>query len=162
MGDAGQWGRARTPANGSGRAPGHTEKMQASRSLLMSPAVVRCCTRGLFRPASASFLSRPEELPKQPPYSSSPLQVARREFQTSVVARDIDTAAKFIGAGAATVGVAGSGAGIGTVFGSLIIGYARNPSLKQQLFSYAILGFALSEAMGLFCLMVAFLILFAM
>lgn len=40
--------------------------------------------------------------------------------------------------------------------------YLRNPSLKQQLFSYAILGFALSEAMGLFCLMVAFLILFAM
>ena len=56
----------------------------------------------------------------------------------------------------------GSGAGIGTVFGSLIIGYARNPSLKQQLFSYAILGFALSEAMGLFCLMMAFLILFAL
>ena len=58
--------------------------------------------------------------------------------------------------------VTGSGAGIGTVFGSLIIGYARNPSLKQQLFSYAILGFALSEAMGLFCLMMAFLILFAL
>uniref|UniRef100_A0A3Q2QAG8 ATP synthase lipid-binding protein n=1 Tax=Fundulus heteroclitus TaxID=8078 RepID=A0A3Q2QAG8_FUNHE len=93
----------------------------------------------------------------------SPLtQVSLRGFQTSAISRDVDTAAKFIGAGAATVGVAGSGAGIGTVFGSLIIGYARNPSLKQQLFSYAILGFALSEAMGLFCLMVAFLILFAM
>ena len=39
--------------------------------------------------------------------------------------KDIDSAAKFIGAGAATVGVAGSGAGIGSVFGSLIIGYAR-------------------------------------
>ncbi|KAF7240361.1 ATP synthase F(0) complex subunit C3, mitochondrial, partial [Varanus komodoensis] len=90
------------------------------------------------------------------------LPVSRRAFHTSSVSRDIDTAAKFIGAGAATVGVAGSGAGIGTVFGSLIIGFARNPSLKQQLFSYAILGFALSEAMGLFCLMVAFLILFAM
>lgn len=51
--------------------------------------------------------------------------VAVRGFQTSAVSRDIDTAAKFIGAGAATVGVAGSGAGIGTVFGSLIIGYAR-------------------------------------
>ena len=56
----------------------------------------------------------------------------------------------------------GSGAGIGTVFGNLIIGYARNPSLKPQLFSYAIMGFALSEAMGLFCLMMAFLILFAL
>ena len=69
-------------------------------------------------------------------------------------------AAKLIGAGAATVGVAGSGAGIGTVFGSLIQGYARNPSLKNQLFSYAILGFALSEAIPLFALMMAFLILF--
>ena len=54
-----------------------------------------------------------------------------------------------------------AGAGIGTVFGSLVIGYARNPGLKQQLFSYAILGFALSEAMGLFCLMMAFMLLFA-
>nr|ALS04579.1 mitochondrial ATP synthase lipid-binding protein precursor [Pseudodiaptomus poplesia]AQS22674.1 mitochondrial-like ATP synthase lipid-binding protein [Pseudodiaptomus poplesia] len=87
--------------------------------------------------------------------------MAARTIQTTAVTRDIDSAAKFIGAGAATVGVAGSGAGIGSVFGSLIIGYARNPSLKQQLFSYAILGFALSEAMGLFCLMMAFLLLFA-
>ena len=84
-----------------------------------------------------------------------------RALHSTPVQRDIDSAAKFIGAGAATVGVAGSGAGIGSVFGSLIIGYARNPSLKQQLFSYAILGFALSEAMGLFCLMMAFLLLFA-
>ena len=84
-----------------------------------------------------------------------------RALQTTAQRKDIDSAAKFIGAGAATVGVAGSGAGIGSVFGSLIIGYARNPSLKQQLFSYAILGFALSEAMGLFCLMMAFLLLFA-
>nr|AIE43802.1 ATP synthase F0 subunit 9 [Lophophysema eversa] len=68
--------------------------------------------------------------------------------------------AKIIGAGAATIGVSGRGAGIGTVFGNLIIGYARNPSLKQQLFTYAILGFAISEAMGLFCLMMAFLILY--
>merc|ERR1712177_114941 len=94
---------------------------------------------------------------------SSPLTVGApnlvRSFQTSARTLDIDSAAKYIGAGA--VGVAGSGAGIGSVFGSLIIGYARNPSLKQQLFSYAILGFALSEAMGLFCLMMAFLLLFA-
>merc|ERR1711944_297564 len=73
-----------------------------------------------------------------------------RSVQTSAARQDIDQAAKYIGAGAATVGAAGPGAGIGSVFGSLVIGYARNPSLKQQLFSYAILGFALSEAMGLF------------
>ncbi|XP_057402225.1 ATP synthase F(0) complex subunit C1, mitochondrial-like [Balaenoptera acutorostrata] len=136
--------------------------MQTTRALLIPPALTRSGTRGLIRPVSASFLRRPEVPSEQPSYSSVPLPVARREFQIGVVSWDTDTAAKFIGAGAATVGVAGSGAGIGTVFGSLIIGYARNPSLKQQLFSYAILGFALSESMGLFCLMVTFLILFAM
>ncbi|VFV18744.1 ubiquitin-conjugating enzyme e2 z [Lynx pardinus] len=98
--------------------------MQTTGALLIPSALIRCCTRDLIRPVSASLLSRSEIPSKQPSYRSSPLQVARREFQTSVVSRDIDTAAKFIGAGAATVGVAGSGAGIGTVFGSLIIGYA--------------------------------------
>jgi len=100
----------------------------------------------------------------KPTIGASPMlanRLAVQNLHTTSVQRDIDSAAKFIGAGAATVGVAGSGAGIGSVFGSLIIGYSRNPSLKQQLFSYAILGFALSEAMGLFCLMMAFLILFA-
>ncbi|CAH8507914.1 unnamed protein product [Schistosoma turkestanicum] len=82
-------------------------------------------------------------------------------FHVSTVRKDIDQAAKYIGAGAATVGCAGSGAGIGAVFGNLALAYARNPGLKQQLFTYAILGFALSEAMGLFCLVMAFLILFA-
>jgi F-type H+-transporting ATPase subunit c len=69
-------------------------------------------------------------------------------------------AAKVIGAGIATIGVAGSGIGIGIVFAGLITGYARNPSLKQQLFAYTILGFALSEAIALFALMIAFLLLY--
>jgi len=69
-------------------------------------------------------------------------------------------ASKNIGAGAATIGLAGAGAGIGAVFCGLIIAYGRNPSLKNELFSYTILGFALSEATGLFALMMAFLILF--
>jgi F-type H+-transporting ATPase subunit c len=70
-------------------------------------------------------------------------------------------AAKIIGSGLATIGLAGAGVGIGIVFGSLIEGTARNPSLRPQLFAYAILGFALSEATGLFCLMMAFLLLYS-
>jgi F-type H+-transporting ATPase subunit c len=68
-------------------------------------------------------------------------------------------AAKKIGGGLATIGLAGAGAGIGTVFGSLILGISRNPSLRQELFRVAILGFALTEAIALFALMVTFLIL---
>ncbi|XP_006883970.1 PREDICTED: ATP synthase F(0) complex subunit C2, mitochondrial-like [Elephantulus edwardii] len=141
--------------------------MYTCTKFVSTPSLVRSASQLLSRPLSAVVLKQPETL-RDENFSclTAPRSlisfVPSRSFQTSTVSRDIDTAAKFIGAGAATVGVAGSGAGIGTVFGSLIIGYARNPSLKQQLFSYAILGFALSEAMGLFCLMVAFLILFAM
>ena len=69
-------------------------------------------------------------------------------------------AAKIIGAGAATAGLGGAGAGIGAVFGGFIQGYARNPNLKQQLFTYCIFGFALAEAMGLFALLMAFLLLY--
>ncbi|BEI31768.1 MAG: ATP synthase subunit C family protein [Myxococcota bacterium] len=70
-------------------------------------------------------------------------------------------AAKLVGAGCATIALAGAGAGIGIVFGSLINAVARNPSLTKALFGYAILGFALTEAIALFALMVVFLILFA-
>ena len=70
------------------------------------------------------------------------------------------TASKNVGAGLATIGLAGAGAGIGIVFAGLMLSFGRNPSLKNELFGYAILGFALSEATGLFALMVAFLVLF--
>ena len=70
-------------------------------------------------------------------------------------------AAKYIGAGLATIGLAGAGVGIGVVFSGLITGTARNPSLRPQLFTFAILGFALSEATGLFALIITFLILYS-
>jgi F-type H+-transporting ATPase subunit c len=70
-------------------------------------------------------------------------------------------AAKLVGAGAAAVSLSGSGAGIGVLFGCLILAFARNPYVGRQLFIYAILGFALTEAIALFGLMVTFLILFA-
>jgi len=69
-------------------------------------------------------------------------------------------AAQKIGAGLATVGLAGAGVGIGVVFGGLIVASARNPNVKDDLFRSAILGFALTEATALFALMMAFLILF--
>ena len=67
---------------------------------------------------------------------------------------------KLIGGGLATIGLTGAGIGIGIVFGSMVIALSRNPTLEGMLFRYAIMGFALTEAMALFVLMMAFLILF--
>lgn len=67
---------------------------------------------------------------------------------------------KAIGGGVACSGLIGAGIGIGLVFGALITGYSQNPKLKNQLFAYAILGFALAEAIGLLALVMACIILF--
>jgi F-type H+-transporting ATPase subunit c len=69
-------------------------------------------------------------------------------------------AAQKIGAGIATLGLAGAGIGIGIIFAGLLYGVSRNPNLKGDLFKNAILGFALTEAIALFSLMISFLILF--
>lgn len=67
---------------------------------------------------------------------------------------------KLIGAGLAAVSMAGSGVGIGVIFAGFLVSYARNPKEESKLFSYTLLGFALTEAIALFGLMIVFLILF--
>lgn len=70
-------------------------------------------------------------------------------------------AAKLVGAGQATIALAGAAIGVGLIFAALINGTSRNPSLKSELFNQAILGFALTEALGLFALMMALIFLYA-
>ena len=69
-------------------------------------------------------------------------------------------AAKLIGAGLATIGVAGAGVGIGTIFGQYVSGSMRNPAAAPKVFGNVLLGFALTEAVALYALVMAFLIMF--
>uniref|UniRef100_A0A7S3VMV2 V-ATPase proteolipid subunit C-like domain-containing protein n=1 Tax=Dunaliella tertiolecta TaxID=3047 RepID=A0A7S3VMV2_DUNTE len=87
------------------------------------------------------------------PFAAAPLMQQRNQ---SILA-----ASKMVGAGCATIALAGVGAGLGVMFGSLINGAARNPNIAKQLVGYALLGFALTESIALFSLLVVFLILFA-
>lgn len=50
--------------------------------------------------------------------------------------------------------------GIGNIFSSLVSSIARNPAARGEVFGIGILGFALTEAIALFALLVSFLILF--
>lgn len=69
-------------------------------------------------------------------------------------------AAKLIGAGLAAIGIGGAGIGIGTIFGNFLSGALRNPSAAGGQFTNLLLGFALTEATGLFALAVSLIILF--
>ena len=73
----------------------------------------------------------------------------------------LTTAAKSIGAGLATIGVVGAGAGIGIVFAGLLVALSRNPAKEARLMQIVLLGFALTEAMGLLAIMMALLILYS-
>ena len=70
------------------------------------------------------------------------------------------TAAKYIGAGIACIGMGGAGVGVGIIFGNYRSAAIRNPSAApgQQLYMWV--GMAISEAMGIFSLAVALLLLF--
>ena len=70
-------------------------------------------------------------------------------------------AAQFIGAGLAVIALAGVGIGIGNIFSSLVSSIARNPAARGEVFGIGILGFALTEAIALFALLISFLLLFA-
>jgi F-type H+-transporting ATPase subunit c len=67
---------------------------------------------------------------------------------------------KLVAAGLAAISMVGSGVGIGIIFAGFLIALSRNPKEESKLFSYTLLGFALTEAIALFGLMIVFLILF--
>jgi F-type H+-transporting ATPase subunit c len=69
---------------------------------------------------------------------------------------------RLIAAGLATISIAGAGIGIGSVFSGFLTALSKNPTIEAKLFTYALLGFALTEAIALFGLMIVFLILFAL
>jgi F-type H+-transporting ATPase subunit c len=69
-------------------------------------------------------------------------------------------ATKMLGAGLAVFGLLGVGIGVGNIFSSLINGIARNPSAKGDLFKAGYIGAALTEAIGLFAIVVAIFILY--
>jgi len=72
---------------------------------------------------------------------------------------DFDSA-KLIAAGLAVMGVIGSGIGIGMIFSSFISAVGRNPAAEDDVRAMTFIGFALVEALALFALVIAFLILF--
>mgnify|MGYP001432887237 CR=1 FL=1 len=69
-------------------------------------------------------------------------------------------AAKMIGAGLCMIDLLGVGIGLGNIFSSFISTVARNPSARDQVFGIGMIGFAVTEAVAIFAMVIAFIILF--
>lgn len=69
------------------------------------------------------------------------------------------SAAALVGMGLAAAGFAGAGVGIGYIFGKMIEAVARQPEAEARVGKYMWIGFALVEAIALYGLVIAFIIM---
>lgn len=70
-------------------------------------------------------------------------------------------ALKYIGVSLCTLGMAGAALAIGNIFNGFFNSIARNPSAAPKLEKYIYIAVGLAEAMGIFAVLLAFLILFS-
>src|SRR4029077_10365393 len=99
--------------------------------------------------------------PLTAPSRRSPARGEGREGLERSVPMD-PTAAKYIGAGIACIGMGGAGVAVGIIFGNYLAAALRNPSAAQGQFGNLIFGFAITEALGIFSLLIALLLLFGL
>ena len=74
---------------------------------------------------------------------------------------DIASMGQYLGAGLATIGLAGAGIGVGNVAGSYLSGALRNPAAAAEQQATLFIGIAFAEALGIFSFLVALLLMFA-
>ena len=68
---------------------------------------------------------------------------------------------KYIGIGLCSIAMAGAAIAIGNIFTAFFNSIARNPSASAKIEKYIYIAVGLAEAMGIFAVLLAFLILFA-
>ncbi|CAG7935073.1 unnamed protein product [Penicillium salamii] len=132
--------------------------VMAQTSKVARPAArfqLNAATKRTFTQKAPATLGAPKRIQSPTLLQAKAFQTAGRRQYSSEVASAMVEVSKNIGMGSAAIGLGGAGIGIGLVFAALLMSVSRNPALRGQLFSYAILGFAFVEAMGLFDLMVA-------
>jgi F-type H+-transporting ATPase subunit c len=69
-------------------------------------------------------------------------------------------AARLIGASVAMLGTIGAGLGIGMIGIGAVLGIARNPDAASDIQTNMILSIAFAEAVAIYCLIVALLLVF--
>jgi F0F1-type ATP synthase membrane subunit c/vacuolar-type H+-ATPase subunit K len=67
---------------------------------------------------------------------------------------------KYIAIGIMSVAMCGSALAVAQIFSALLNSIARNPSAEDKMSRYAIIGAGMAEAMGIFALGIAIILIF--
>mmetsp|Transcript_101911 Transcript_101911/g.181047 ORF Transcript_101911/g.181047 Transcript_101911/m.181047 type:complete len:128 (-) Transcript_101911:127-510(-) len=126
--------------------------MSLLRAIRLAPQAQKCLASST-RFFAAPVLARPQEAKNETPVLSQAglgAPLGKRNAGVSV-----------LGCAIAMVAVGGCAQGIGQLFAALVVGMARNPSMKEDLFTYTLIGMGFLEFLAIVVILIAGLLLYS-
>merc|ERR1711879_762413 len=138
----------------------------ARASRLLPRVVLQTGTTVPKNIAATSVTSRFLSSPAQQPKSILETQKANQSLIAASIGLGAPTSKRHagvsvLGCAIAMVAVGGCAQGIGQLFAALVVGMARNPSMKEDLFTYTLIGMGFLEFLAIVVILIAGLLLYS-
>jgi F-type H+-transporting ATPase subunit c len=98
-------------------------------------------------------------LPAMRGVAATPAAVQNSVISSNLGVRNSGTSV--LGCAICMVAVGGCASGIGQLFAALVVGIARNPSMKEDLFTYLLIGMGFLEFLIIIVVLIAFMLLYS-
>mmetsp|Transcript_25644 Transcript_25644/g.65908 ORF Transcript_25644/g.65908 Transcript_25644/m.65908 type:complete len:136 (+) Transcript_25644:119-526(+) len=122
------------------------------------PAASRTAIRSA-RACASSFLRHDATVRTVAPVAPVASKVGAQLTTPSVAPRYAGVSV--LGCAIAMVAVGGCAQGIGQLFAALVMGIARNPSMKEDLFTYTLIGMGFLEFLAIVVILISFMLLYS-
>jgi len=145
--------------------------MQSARAPAMRRTAFLAPTSGFVSAAARAPVAQQFVAPVAPKLNSSPISkngvfgmasplpsIMRQQSNLGAV-RCAGTSV--LACAIATVAVGGCAQGIGQLFAAMVMGLARNPSMKEDLFTYTLIGMGFLEFLALGVILIAMMLLYS-
>merc|ERR1712029_215544 len=129
--------------------------LQAIRSVRLAPSLAKRASPTALAATHRGFVAPAAQ--KQRTETAAPALL--RGLGEPMVTRNAGVSV--LGCAIAMVAVGGCAQGIGQLFAALVVGMARNPSMKEDLFTYTLIGMGFLEFLAIVVIMMAGLLLYS-
>jgi F-type H+-transporting ATPase subunit c len=135
--------------------------MRVTASKIVSPLRPFCAAQGLLQ---AKFAQPAVATPVRTLATLPAAAGATRAMSNPVLAQHLgvrNSGTSVLGCAICMVAVGGCASGIGQLFAALVVGIARNPSMKEDLFTYLLIGMGFLEFLIIIVVLIAFMLLYS-
>jgi F-type H+-transporting ATPase subunit c len=135
--------------------------MRVGVSKIASPLRPFCAAQSLLQTkfAQSAAVATPVRT-----LATVPATFGTSRTQSPVIASHLgvrNSGTSVLGCAICMVAVGGCASGIGQLFAALVVGIARNPSMKEDLFTYLLIGMGFLEFLIIIVVLIAFMLLYS-